>query len=104
MSGQRTLRIEMTEFQPSQYERLAQVYGRIFPEYDRSPSEWRFGDESLDRSKYHFQRYTCFGGGGGGVFGLGKEGPPPWDVSPEKVVAGHLGRPRIFWGETSKWR
>lgn len=84
MLGQRTLRVEMAEFQPSQYERLAQVYGRIFPEYDRSPNEWRFGDESLDRSKYHFKRYACFDRDSREFVGFGQIGHATWMFHPRK--------------------
>src|SRR5207249_12166271 len=59
MSGQWTLPIELREFRPEDYGRLAHVFGSIFPDYDRTPEEWRFEDESLDKSKFHFKRYSC---------------------------------------------
>lgn len=58
MSGQRTLSLEQREFDPTDYLRLAEVYTANYPDYSRSVSEWRSGDESLDRSKYYLQRYS----------------------------------------------
>src|SRR5207244_10683285 len=60
MSRQWTLTMEISEFKADDYGRLAHVFGSIFPDYDRTPEEWRFEDESLDRSKFHFKRYSCF--------------------------------------------
>src|SRR5712691_12745048 len=58
MSGQRTLSLEMREFDPINYARLVEIYNANYPEYARSASEWRSRDDSLDRSKYHLQRYA----------------------------------------------
>jgi GNAT superfamily N-acetyltransferase len=58
MSGQRTLSLEMREFDPTDYPKLVEVYDANYPGYARSAGEWRSRDESLDRSKYHLQRYA----------------------------------------------
>lgn len=58
MSGQRTLSLEMREFDSTDYPRLAEVYDANYPNYSRSVSEWRSRDESVDKSKYHLQRYA----------------------------------------------
>ncbi|OLE69686.1 hypothetical protein AUF78_09965 [archaeon 13_1_20CM_2_51_12] len=58
MSGQRTLFIEMREFDPTDYSRLVEIYSANYPDYPRSEGEWRSRDESLDRSKYYLQRYS----------------------------------------------
>ncbi len=84
MLGQSTLRLDLREFESSQYERLAQLYGSIYPEYDRSVNEWRFGDESLDRSKYYFKRYSCFDIGSTGILGFGQVGHATWMFHPRK--------------------
>src|SRR3989442_11541672 len=47
MSRQWTLPIELREFRPDDYGKLAKVFGSIFPNYDRTPEEWKFEDESL---------------------------------------------------------
>src|SRR5438132_11610516 len=59
MSRQWTLPLEISEFNADDYGKLAHVFGSIFPDYDRTPEEWRFDDESLDKSKFHFKRYSC---------------------------------------------
>src|SRR2546427_12742570 len=59
MSGQWTLPIELREFRPEDYGRLAHVFGSIFPDYDRTPEEWRFLDERLHKAKFHFKRKSC---------------------------------------------
>jgi GNAT superfamily N-acetyltransferase len=58
MSGQRTLSLEMREFEPTDYPRLLEIYNANYPDYARSVEEWRTRDESVDRSKYYLQRYT----------------------------------------------
>lgn len=58
MSGQRTLSLEMREFDPNDYSRLSEIYNANYPDYARSIDEWRTRDESVDRSKYYQQRYA----------------------------------------------
>jgi len=58
MSGQRTLSLEMREFDPIEYPRLLEIYNANYPDYARSVDEWRARDESVDRSKYYLQRYA----------------------------------------------
>lgn len=82
--GQSTLRLDMREFQPSEYARLAELYGTIYPDYDRSPNEWRFWDESLDRSKYLRKRYSCFDSDSEQIVGFGEIGHATWMFNPRK--------------------
>ena len=58
MSGQRTLSLEMREFYPTDYPRLLEIYNANYPDYTRSVDELRSRDESVDRSRYHLQRYA----------------------------------------------
>ena len=58
MSRQRTLSPEMREFEPTDYPRLLEIYNANYPDYTRSVDEWRSRDESVDRSRYHLQRYA----------------------------------------------
>ncbi len=58
MSGQRTLSLEMREFDPTDYSRLLEIYNANYPDYARSVVEWRSRDETVDRSKYYWQRYS----------------------------------------------
>ncbi len=84
MSAQSTLRLDVLEFEPSQYERLAQLYGSIYPEYDRSVEEWRFWDDSLDQSKYYFKRYSCFDDSTERIVAFAQVGHAPWMFHPKK--------------------
>ena len=58
MSGQRTLSIEAREFDPTDYARLLEIYNANYPDNTRSVDEWRSRDDSVDRSRYHLQRYA----------------------------------------------
>src|SRR5207245_10385761 len=58
MSGQRTLSLEMREFDPTDYPRLLEIYNANYPDYARSVVEWRSRDDTVDRSKYYWQRYS----------------------------------------------
>jgi GNAT superfamily N-acetyltransferase len=58
MSGQRTLSLEMREFDPTDYPKLLEIYNANYPDYARSIAEWRSRDETVDRSKYYLQRYS----------------------------------------------
>ena len=59
MSGQRTLSLELREFQPGDYERLVAIYNANYPDYPISVAERRSRDESLDRTKYLLKRFAC---------------------------------------------
>src|SRR2546428_6034190 len=82
--AQRTLSFEIREFEGSDYGRLAEIYDAIFPERSRIIDEWRFYDESLDKSKYYFKRYTCSSTANGAVLGFGEMWNPPWMFHPNK--------------------
>ncbi len=70
--GQWTLPLEFRDFEPSDYERLAELYGRIFPEYNRTANEWRHWDAMVDKSKFYFHRIACLGRSSGEVLGFGQ--------------------------------
>src|SRR5712692_2935212 len=59
MSAQWTLPLQFRDFEVADYDRLAQLYGSIFPEYNRTPNEWRHWDAMVDRSKFYFHRFAC---------------------------------------------
>src|SRR5216117_4378756 len=82
--AQRTLSLEIRGFEDSDYRRLAEIYDAIFPERARSVEEWRFYDDSLDKSKYYFKRYVCLGVGTGKILGFGELWNPPWMFHPKK--------------------
>jgi len=81
---QSSLSMEFREFEPSDYRRLAEIYDVIFPDRSRSIDEWRFYDDSLDKSKYYFKRYTCSNVATGEVLGFGEMWNPPWMFHPKK--------------------
>ena len=81
---QRALSLEFREFVDSDYRRLAEVYDAIFPERSRTIEEWRFYDDSLDKSKYFFKRYTCLNSSTGQALGFGEMWNPPWMFHPKK--------------------
>src|SRR5207245_1030916 len=56
MSGQRTLSLEMREFDPTDYPRLLEIYNANYPDHARSVVEWRSRDETVDRSEYYQKR------------------------------------------------
>ncbi len=85
MSGQWTLPIEVREFGPEDYPRMAQVFGSIFPDYDRTPEEWKFEDESLDKSKYYFKRYSCVTQDAKEPVGFLQIQNIPWMYHPKKL-------------------
>ncbi len=74
----------MREFQASEYEQLARLYARIYPDYDRSANEWRFWDESLDRTKYYRKRYSCYDSQIGQAVAFGEIGHATWMFHPQK--------------------
>ncbi len=78
------LTLRLQEFEPEQYERLADIYNSIYPGYERSAAEWKLDDEHLDRSKYHFKRYTCVEGGSNKIVGFGQVSHGQWTFHPKK--------------------
>src|SRR6266571_854403 len=92
MSRQWTLPLEISEFKADEYGKLAHVFGSIFPDYDRTPEEWRFEDESLDKSKFHFKRYSCINKETEEPVGFGQCQHVPWMYHPKKLWFRYLGR------------
>jgi GNAT superfamily N-acetyltransferase len=72
MSQQWTLPLEFRDFESSDYERLAELYGKIFPEYNRTANEWHHWDSMVDKSRYYFHRFTCLSRGQREVLGFGQ--------------------------------
>src|SRR2546426_12317666 len=60
MSRQWTLPLQISEFKADDYGKLAHVFGSIFPDYDRTPEEWRFFVENLVNYTVNFKNYTIF--------------------------------------------
>jgi ribosomal protein S18 acetylase RimI-like enzyme len=82
--AQGPLSLEIREFGDSDYPRLAEVYEAIFPERARTIEEWRFYDDSLDKTKYYFKRYVCLNSATGVALGFAEMWNPPWMFHPKK--------------------
>ncbi len=82
--GQTTLRVRLEEFSTGQYPRLAEIANAIYPGYERGPEEWQLDDEHLDRSKYHFQRYSAISQDSGEPVGFGQIQHGQWTFHPKK--------------------
>jgi GNAT superfamily N-acetyltransferase len=72
MSEQWTLPLDFRDFEISDYNRLAELYRSIFPDYSRTASEWQHWDKMLEGSKYYFHRTTCLNRETGEVLGFGQ--------------------------------
>jgi ribosomal protein S18 acetylase RimI-like enzyme len=82
--AQRALSLQIREFEDDDYPKLAEIYETIFPERGRSLEEWRFYDDSLDKTKYYFKRYVCLNSATGVALGFGEMWNPPWMFHPRK--------------------
>ncbi len=56
----RRMDLELKKFQPSEYERFAEIRSSIFPDDSLSAQELNSFDDNRDGSKYYLQRYSCF--------------------------------------------
>ena len=72
MSSQRTLSLEAKRFEPADYSRLVELFNANYPDYTSSIEERQSRDESLDRSKYHFQRYSVLDSESGSIVAFGE--------------------------------
>ena len=77
-------RFELKKFQPSEYERFAEIRNSTFPDYSLSAQELKASDDNLDRSKYYLQRYSCFNNDTHEIVALGEIGHMPWMFNPRK--------------------
>src|SRR5207245_5401400 len=90
MSEQRALSLGFKEFQPSDYERLVEIYNANYPDYPISVAERRSRDESLDRTKYILKRYECVDQEHDKIVGFGELINVPDMYHPRKFMAGIL--------------
>ncbi len=86
MSGMKGTNLELKKFQPSEYERFAEILNSIFPESSLSASarELKSFDDNRDKSKYYLQRYSCFSNDTGEIVALGELRHMPWMFNPRK--------------------
>jgi len=76
--------LELKEFVPSEYERLAEARNSRFPDHPLSAQELRSFDDNLDKTKYYHQRYSCFDKQSGKIVGFGTIGHIPWMFNPKR--------------------
>ena len=93
MSNQRTLSLGFREFQPSDYERLVEIYNANYPDYPISVAERRSRDESLDRTKYVLKRFGCIDLDLDQIVGFGDIMNLPDMYHPRKFMTGILVDP-----------
>jgi GNAT superfamily N-acetyltransferase len=84
MMQQSTLHLTFREFELSDYERLVEIYNSNYPDYTTSLNEFRYSDESLDRSKFHFKRYVCIDEDSRTILGFGTIKHSMWMFHPQK--------------------
>ncbi len=91
---QATISLTFREFDPSEYERLVEVYNANFPDYPTSVSESRYWDEMYDKSKYHYKRYSFIEQDSKTILGFGKINHAMWMFHPQKFLVDVLVDPR----------
>jgi hypothetical protein len=63
---------ELKQFQPSEYDRFAEIRDSIFPDDSHSAQELKSFDDNLDKTKYYLQRYSCFSNDTGEIVAFGE--------------------------------
>jgi GNAT superfamily N-acetyltransferase len=72
------------EFQPEDYERVAEVNHSIYPDFNPTAEELRFDDDSFDRTKYILKRYVALEPGGEKAITFGDYAHTPQTFHPLK--------------------
>jgi GNAT superfamily N-acetyltransferase len=72
------------EFQPADYERMAEVDHSIDPHFSPTAEELRFDDDSFDRTKYILRRYVALEPGGERAIAFGDYAHTPQTFDPLK--------------------
>ena len=90
---QKTLSVQFREFQPSNYERLVEIYNANYPDYPISVAERRSRDESLDRTIYLLRRFECIDQEQDQIVGFGDIANLPDMYHPRKFMTSILVDP-----------
>ncbi len=80
------MNLELRKFQPTEYERFAQIRTSVFPDHPLSAQELKSFDDNLDKTKYYLQRYSCFNKDNGEIVGLGDIGHMAWMFNPRRFL------------------
>jgi GNAT superfamily N-acetyltransferase len=78
------MNLELKKFQPTEYERFAQIRNSVFPDHPLSAHELKSFDDHLDKTKYYLQRYSCFNKDTGEIVGLASIGHIAWMFNPRR--------------------
>ncbi len=78
--------LELKKFQPTEYERFAQIRTSVFPDHPLSAQELKSSDDNLDKTKYYRQRYSCFNKDTGELVGLADIGHMAWMFNPRRFL------------------
>src|SRR5713226_5686615 len=78
--------LELKKFQPTEYERFAQIRTSVFPDHPLSAQELKSFDDNLDKTKYYLQRYTCFNKDTGEIVGFADIGHMVWMFNPRRFL------------------
>ena len=80
------MNLELRKFEPSEYERLAQIRNSIFVDNLASSHELRSFDDNFDTAKYYRQRYSCFNPDTDEIVAFGSIGHMAWSFHPQRFV------------------
>lgn len=85
--------LELKKFQPTEFERFAQIRTSVFPDHPMSAQELKSFYDNLDKTRYYLQRYSCFDKDTGEIVGLADIGHMVWMFNPRRFLG------RIFVGK-----
>ena len=78
--------LELKKFQPTEYERFADMRTSVFPDHPLSAKELKSFDDNLDKTKYYLQRYSCFNRDTGEIVGFGDLSHIAWMFNPRRFI------------------
>ena len=78
--------LELKKFQPTEYERFAQIRTSVFPDHPLSAQELKSFDDNRDKTKYYLERYSCFNKDTGEIVGLADIAHMAWMFSPRRFL------------------
>ena len=82
------LSLELRKFEPSEWETYAGIRNQVFLNDQVSVQELRAFDDSIDRTKFYQQRYTCINRDTGETVGFGNIGQMIWMFNPHRYACG----------------
>src|SRR5713101_4674237 len=80
------MNLELKKFQPTEYERSAQIRTSVFPDHPLSAQELKSFDDNLDKTKYYLQRYSCYNRDTGEIVGIADIAHMAWMFNPGRFL------------------